>query len=138
MQEVHRSSQEGVTSHCRAEWGYYWFLEVECPLENSASFPYCHVFKLFFFAFCVFEVECPQQNTDALTLVATLVCHDLVYFCSQRVAFMTLYVFLLLLPLFYLNMNMRASLSYSTQRSCSCHCSCTPPTSSPDYQLCCC
>ena len=95
MQEVHRSSQEGVTSHCQAEWGYYWFLEVECPLENSASiisilpcFQVC-----FFFPFCVFEVECPQQNTDALTLVATLVCHDLVYFCSQRVSFMTLYGF---------------------------------------------
>ena len=51
-------------------------------------------FQVFFFFFAyVFEVECPQQNTDALTLVATLVCHDLVYFCSQRVAFMTLYVF---------------------------------------------
>ena len=49
--------------------------------------------SLFFFPFCAFEVECPQQNTDALTLVATLVCYDLVYFCSQRVAFMTLYVF---------------------------------------------
>ena len=91
MQEVHRSSQQGVTSHCRAEWGCYWFLEVECPLENSASFPYCHVFKLFFFFAYVLEVECPQQNTDALTLVATLMCHDLVYFCSHRVAFM--YVF---------------------------------------------
>ena len=137
MQEVHRSSQEGVTSHCQAEWGYYWFLEVECPLENSASIiSILSCFQVFFFfPFCVFEVECPQQNTDALTLVATIVCHDLVYFCS-RVSFMTLYVFLLLLPLYYLNMNMRTSLSYSMQRSCSC--SCTPPTSSPDYQLCCC
>ena len=34
------------------------------------------VFLLLVF-FCVFEVECPQQNTDALTLVATLMCHDL-------------------------------------------------------------
>ena len=32
----------------------YWFLEVECPLENRASFPYCHVFKLLFFYLLVY------------------------------------------------------------------------------------
>ena len=40
----------------------------------------CFQVIIFFYAFCVIEVECPQQNTDALTLVATLVCHDLVCF----------------------------------------------------------
>ena len=66
VQEVHRSSQEGVTSHCWAEWGCYWFLEVECPLENSASFPYCHVFKLFFFLFvfaCYVQYWCFDPGT---------------------------------------------------------------------------
>ena len=38
-------------------------------------------FQVVFFSAYVLEVECPQQNTDALTLIATLVCHDLVYFC---------------------------------------------------------
>ena len=42
---------------------------------------------LFFFLACLCS-----YNTDALTLVH--LCHDLVYFCSQRVAFM--YVFFLL------------------------------------------
>ena len=106
----------------------------QCLISILSCF---QVFFLFFFCLCSWS-GMPSTNTDALTLVATLVCHDLVYFCSQWVAFMTLYVFLLHLPLFYLNMNMRASLSYSTQRSCNCSCSCTPPTSSPDYQLCCC
>ena len=102
MQEVHWSSQEGVTSHCRAEWGCYWFLEVECPLENSASFPYAMFSSVFILAcfclfFCVFEVKYPQQNISfdpGITYTHNVMCHDLVYFCRQEVAFM--YAFLLL------------------------------------------
>ena len=39
-----------------------------------------HLHTVVFSSCCVFfEVECPQYNTDALTLVATLMCHDLVF-----------------------------------------------------------
>ena len=81
VQEVHRSSQEGVTSYCWAKWGCYWFLEVECPLENSAFICNCCVFKLFFvvclcFFFFFWSCWCFDPGTP--------MCHDI---CRQEVAF---------------------------------------------------
>ena len=62
---------------------------------HTVMFSRC-CFSFFFACVC-------SYNTDALTLVHS--CHDLVYFCSQRVAFM--YVFFPVeveCPLIYMNM----------------------------------
>ena len=64
-------------------------------------------FHTVMFSSCCFSFFCLaclcSYNTDALTLVHS--CHDLVYFCSQWVAFM--YVFFPVeveCPLIYMNM----------------------------------
>ena len=41
------------------------------PHLHTVVFSSSFLFVSLFVFFCVFEVECPQQNTDALTLVYT-------------------------------------------------------------------
>ena len=80
VQEVHRSSQEGVTSYCWAKWGCYWFLEVECPLKTVPSFATVVFSSCFLFACLCFFLFWSCWCFDPCTPM----CHDI---CRQEVAF---------------------------------------------------
>ena len=86
VQEVHRSSEKGVTSYCPAKWGYYWLLEVECPLENSAfiCILLCFFCLLVCLCFFLFFLKWNALNILWCFDPGTLMCHD---FCRQEVAF---------------------------------------------------